>query len=186
MKKNGLLISGILMVLCSLGIFLYMQIQQNRADEQTQVYLQQMQKSMPEVKDAFIDERNNKDMPVLEVAGNDFVGILEVPLYEVSFPIGSRWQEGELIDYPCRFWGSVYDGSMIIGGSERKGQMAFMKDISIGDEVFVTDMTGARYLYTVSWIEKTKDVSIEYLENDGLTIFARNPYGFDYTVVRCR
>lgn len=184
---NGFLICGTVLVLCALGIFLYTQAAQNKACHQMEEYVAQLQQSLPEEREAFGEERREDVMPIMEVSGEDFVGIMEVPAYEVELPIGSRWTKEKYAEYPCRYLGNLYDGSLIIGGSDYKGQLDFIGEISIGDAVCITDMTGARYSYTVSWIEKTEEVYTEYQADEkvGLTIFARNQYGFDYTVVRC-
>lgn len=191
MKKklfaNILLVCGILLVLGAMGIFLNMQCTQKKADRQIGGYVEQLKESMPEITDAFAEERQDVSMSMMEIDGNDFVGILEVPFCGIEFPIGSSWEKKQLIQYPCRYWGSAYDGSLVIGGSDRKGQFDFMDEISIGDCIYFTDMTGAKYSYVVSWVERVKEVPTQYLENEnvGLTIFVRNQYGFDYTVVRC-
>ena len=162
---NGLLVCGVLLILAGLGIFLYMQTAQKKAGQQIGVYVEQLQQSIPEVRDAFEEERTDMDMPVMEVSGEDFVGILEVPAYGAEFPIGNEWENDIIIKYPCRYWGSLYDGSLIIGGGTDEGQLEFAEDISIGDIIQITDMTGARYSYEVSWVEKVKELSKEYLEN---------------------
>ena len=188
MKKNGLLICGVCLLVCAIGIFSYMQITQNRANQQAKMYIEQLKQSMPEVTDSFVEERNDSNMSMMEIDGENFVGILEVPAYGTELPVGSSWQKGKTAEYPCRYWGSVFDNNLIIGGSDYPGQFDFMEKISMGDTVYITDVTGARVSYTVSWIEKTEEVSKEYLENknEGLTLFSRSPYGFDYTVVRCK
>lgn len=185
--SNGLLVCGLLLVLCAMGIFLYMQITQNKASRQMEIYVERLQENMPEVREAYLEERNDTVMPIVEVEGQNFVGILEIPLYGIRLPVGGSWEKENIAKYPSRYWGSLYNSSLIIGGNDWKGQLDFLEEISIGDVVCVTDMTGARYSYTVSWVEKTKEVFSEYLEDENvsLTMFARNQYGFDYTVVRC-
>ena len=62
-----------------------------------------------------------------------------------------------------------------------------MKLISAGDLVYITDTTGAVFTYSVNNIVTTEDVSFEALNNTGaeLTLFSRNTYALDYTVVMC-
>lgn len=184
---NGLLICGVFLILGGIGAFLYMQISQNKANQQMITYVEQLQQIMPEITEAFAEDRIDTEMPMMEVDGENFVGLLEIPDFGKAFPIGSEWADSAIKKYPCRYWGSLYDGSLIIGGSNSRGQMEFMEAVSIGDTIQVTDMMGQRYSYTVFWIEKANDVSTEYLETGDakLTIFAGNPYGLDYTVVRC-
>lgn len=141
---------------------------------------------IPQVNDGAPDGRHQTVMPALEIEGNDFCALLEAPGYNVKLPVCNNWHKGNINKFPHRFLGSMYDGSLVIGGSDNKGQMDFITVISNGDKVCITDVNGIRYTYQVSAVEKTKDVSSENLSGKSdLTLFARNSFGFDYTVVRC-
>lgn len=133
------------------------------------------------------DDRIDVTMPMTEVDGLNFAGIIELPAYEALLPVYGTWDKNKVSDFPCRYMGSMYDGSLIIGGSDNVGQFDFMKVITDGDFVYVTDMTGARYAYVVTEIKKSKDASTDNLisKNADLVLFARNTYAFDYTIVRC-
>lgn len=186
-RANIWMIVGGLLVISSIGALLHMQMNLGKIEEQRSVYVESIQQGMPEVYDAFLEERSDAAMPVAEVEGENFVGLLEVPAYGVKLPVGSSWDVKKVEEFPCRYWGSIYDGSLIIGGTDSEAQLDFWEKISIGDVVCFTDVTGARYSFTVSWVERTEDVSTEYLEASEakITLFARNSLGFDYIVVRC-
>lgn len=141
---------------------------------------------IPQVSSGAPDGRYQTVMPVLEIEGDDFCGLLEVPGYNAKLPVCNNWQKGDVNKFPHRFLGSMYDGTLVIGGSDSKGQMDFIAVISNGDKVCITDVNGIRYTYQVTAVEKTKDVSSENLSGKSdLALFARNSFGFDYTVVRC-
>ena len=142
---------------------------------------------MPEPYDSFPDNRTSPAMPMVEIDGRNYIGILEIPAYGTSLPIGSQWDSGTVSEYPCRYLGSTYDSSLIIGGSDNKGQLDFVKKISNEDLITVTDTTGQRFTYKVTDIRRTKDVSTENLTSKeaDLVLFARNTYSLDYTVIRC-
>ena len=129
----------------------------------------------------------DRPMPRMEVDGSDFIAVLSVPGCGTRLPVYADWEPDRIRQYPCRFTGSLYDGSFVVGGSDNPGQLDFMKAISIGDAVFVTDMRGCQFHYTVSDIQLTEDVSVEALtQTDApLTLFARDTYGLHYTVIRC-
>jgi len=142
---------------------------------------------MPGIKQAVPDDRVNLVMPIWEVDGVNFIGTVELPVYDTILPIAGAWNGGKVGRYPHRFTGSIYDGSLVVGGSDAEGQFDFMKLITGGDRVTVTDMTGLRFTCTVGEIEHTGDVSAGNLTSGewDLVLFARNSMGFDYTVVRC-
>ena len=76
---------------------------------------------------------------------------------------------------------------MQIGGTSQKGQYAFYREISVGDAVFFTDMTGNRYAYTVKDIRHRDHADQTALQcvDAALTLFIKNVYGFEYVIVFC-
>ena len=76
---------------------------------------------------------------------------------------------------------------MQIGGTSQKGQYDFYREISAGDVVFFTDMTGNRYAYEVKEIhyEKRADQDAFEREDAALTLFIKNVYAFEYVVIFC-
>ena len=142
---------------------------------------------MPHEHDSFPDDRIDISMARMELDGSEFVGILTIPAYGCRLPVYADWEPERVTDYPCRYDGSMHDGTLIIGGSDNPGQLDMMENISIGDAVSVTDVSGARYRYEVAQIILTDDVSQAILSEGEypLVFFARDTYGLHYTVVRC-
>ena len=124
-------------------------------------------------------------MPALSIEGTDFIGILELPSHGSALPVCADW--GKPSRYPCRFSGSIYDGSIQIGGTSQKGQYDFYREISVGDSLFFTDMTGNRYAYTVTAIryETHADQDALAREDASLTLFIKNIYAFEYMIIFC-
>lgn len=141
---------------------------------------------MPTVQDDEPDGRTDVTMPVVEADGADYIGLLELPAHGITLPVRASWRQTDTMRSPCRYDGSMYDGSLILGGSVRPGQLDCMDEISVGDRVCMTDMDGTRYTYFVAAAEKTRDVSAAALGalDCDLVIFARNTFALDYTVVR--
>ena len=140
---------------------------------------------IPEIQSAAPEERMDNTMPVLSMYGTDYVGILEIPRYDSDLLVCADW--GGLTKHPCRLGGSIYDGTMQIGGTSQKGQYDFFREISAGDAVYFTDMEGNRYTYAVTDIhyEKHADQAALHQEEAALTLFIKNVYGFEYIVVYC-
>ena len=93
-----------------------------------------------------------------------------------------------MASHPCRFWGSVYDSSLVIGGADQQGQFDFCDQIDIGNAVIITDMTGAAFSYTVACVERAARADADWLlsEDYDLTIFAKDAFSLEYLAVRCR
>ncbi len=191
MKKdrlyNILLMVGIALVVISLGTLLISQISQTLASRNARELVVQIRQLLPQTSTGVLEDRANPVMPSMEVEGENFCGIIEIPAYNADLPICDIWSSGKVTKYPCRYTGSIYDGSLVIGGSDNSGQFDFMKEITGGDKIYVTDMTGARFTYTVSDVFRTSDVSTANLtsQEGDLVLYAKNSFSLDYTLVIC-
>ena len=147
--------------------------------------VQMLRTLMPEPQGAILEERTKNSMPVLSLDGTDYVGILELPSHASSLPVCADW--GHSSKQPCRFSGSIYDGTMQIGGTSQKGQYPFYREISVGDAVYFTDMTGNRYTYAVKDIRYEKHANQAALasEDAALVLFIKNIFAFEYVIVFC-
>ena len=99
--------------------------------------------------------------------------------------MGADW--GDPIRCPRRLSGSIYDGTIQIGGTSRTGQFDFFRQISVGDELFFTDMEGNRYSLTVTDLryESHADQDALTRHDADLTLFIKNIYGFEYIILFC-
>lgn len=183
------LLAGIggLLILAAAALIVVTQISAHNHSEKNADTLQKMLSLMPEIKDAALNDRINTDPPLLEIDGVDYFGILEIPGYGSPLPVGGSWSKKALAHHPQRFDGSIYNGSLIIGGSGAKGQMDYLHKVSIGDTVTVTDVSGDRYSYIIKDIKKKRSASAEALtsEEADLILFARDRKALNYTLVFC-
>ncbi len=182
------IIIGVLLVAASFVILIFSQITQKTAIRNAKDTVLVLQDLMPDTHTAAPDDRANTIMPAVEVNNESLVGIMEIPKYNTELPIRETWDKNKVSKYPCRYLGSIYDGSLIIGGSDNKGQFDFVRLIENDDAVIITDMTGGQYEYKVCDIRRVKDVSTEYLISldTDVVIFVKNSFSFDYTVVCCK
>ncbi len=193
MKKHKLTLAdmgiaiGVLLVLASVALLGFSKIHIKNAVNNANEINKVLYSLMPKVENTVPDDRSNIMMPAVEVRSESFCGILEVPKYSSKLPICEAWKKNQTVNYPCRYTGTLYDGSLIIGGSDNEGQLDFVKQIENNDYVFITDMSGDRYGYTVTEIHRTKDVSTEKLISfdADIVLFAKNKFSFDYTVICC-
>ena len=154
-------------------------------EKRCQEYAEKLLASIPPVKNSVSEERADNTMPILSADKIDFVALIECPAYDSVLPVSNDW--GTPNKYPCRFIGSVYDGTLVIGSTDRIGQMDFSKDLSVGDAIYVTDMTGSRYGYRVSDIIISSHADKETLcrSDADMTVFIKNSMAFEYRIIRC-
>lgn len=179
------LLIGILFMVGAASVFVMWQWRIDNSKEQIESYVQTIQTAIPEPQGAVLEESSDNIMPMLSIEGTDFIGLLELPLYESVLPVCSEW--GSITRYPCCFSGSIYDGSMQIGATSQKGQYDYYREISVGDQVYFTDMTGNRFGYEIRDLQYVKHADKEVLENEDteLILFVKNLYGFEYLVIYC-
>ena len=140
---------------------------------------------LPEPQGAAPEERTDNAMPVLPLKGTDYVALLEMPAYGLCLPVADRW--GSTSRQPCRYSGSVYDGSLKLGATSQAGQFAFYREISVGDSLYLTDMSGSRYRFQVADIRYVDEVDEQALSRDAsVVIFIYNVYGWDNIVLYCQ
>ena len=177
--------AGIGLLVAAAVVMIAWQWRISAAQKRAETYVQTLYTLLPEPQSAVPEARRDNTMPTLSVDGKDFVGILEMPRYGSALPVGAAW--GKLSQYPCRFHGSVYDGSLQIGATTQAGQYDFYREISVGDTVYFTDMEGNRYTFFVTDLryEKHADQVALQREDATLTLFIKNVYAFEYLIVFC-
>ena len=191
MKKNGFTIQkicilvGICLLVGAVAILALWRWNINNSEKQAQYYVNTLRELIPEPQGAVPEERRDNTMSVLSVDGTDFVGIVELPHYESVLPVCADW--GKTSKYPCRFSGSIYDGTMQIGATTQKGQYDFYRELSVGDTVIYTDVEGNRYTFTITSLRYEKHVDQAALQHEdaSLTLFVKNIYSFEYLIVFC-
>ena len=178
-------LTGIGLLVLAVLLPLLWQQDVRRAEQKMQDNAQTILSIIPKPQNAVLEERRDNKMPILSIDGTNFVGILEIPRYGSSLPVCADWES--VSKQPCCLSGSIYDGTMQIGGTTQKGQYDFYREISVGDNVYFTDMEGNRYAYAVSNIRYEKHADQDTLgrEQAALTLFIKNIYAFEYIIIFC-
>lgn len=143
---------------------------------------------LPERTAGIMEERRFTALPVLAYDGRDYAALLEMPVQNVKLPVAAGWDKFGVNTVPCRFEGSPYDGSLIIGGVDRAGQFDFLEKTDVGQELTLTTLKGERFTYTVASVIHAKNSRTETLESGDadLTLFTKTgPFG-ETLIVRCK
>ena len=183
-RSKWILTAGILLLAISLCLLVLPQVMHYYGARHAADTVARIEAALPNRIAGAPDSYRVMQMPTLEVDGEDYIGLLEISAHSVILPIGNDWQAAQLYRHPCRFDGTAYDGSLIIGGGSR--QMACLKQMQNGDKVTVTDMHGAIFTYTVTRIRRADRADGDTLRSTAaLTLFARDANNMDYVIVEC-
>ena len=186
MKRKAVLILGCVLFAAGVAaaVFSYITAGQNGA--KARATATELLSRMPQMTQGLPHTRQNSAMAALELDGTDYVAVLEVPAFDAVLPVAKDWNSGALRRQPCRYYGTAWENSLVIGGSDGNGQLDFITRIDVGTQVLVTDMTGARFAYRVRTVERARKADADTLvSEEGLTLFARNSYGLEYVILRC-
>lgn len=178
---------GVALILGAVSVAAFTDLSGDRAQENTARILERAQALLPERVDHVPQERGNNSMASMEIEGVNVAGILEVPRYGRTLPLGAIWDTGLVASMPCRFAGSIYDGSLIIGAVGEAGQLDFAARLEVGEEICLTDMEGGRYTYRIAAIHHAKHATLEKLQSGDypLTVFVKDPETGEYLLIRC-
>lgn len=184
-KKTIPLWIGYILIGCSLMMMVLNRLSVYRQSVNAEAALDVISQLVTDTENAVLNARENNEMPSLSVDGIDYVGLIEIPKFNSRLPVMA--EQNKNLPCPCVFDGSLYDGSLIIGASAKRGQLDFFKSIEVGDTVSFTDMTGKIYTYGVTDILYRDSLSeaISCNESGELKIFIKNPYGFEYVILIC-
>ncbi len=181
------LIVGAALIISAAAYGVYALVSSKGYESDNQKILALADELMPPVKNAYVEERGNSAMPVMELDGVNVVGIIEMPAYNAKLPVRANWNAKASKSIPCLYDGSVYDRNLLIGTVDTKGQFDFASDLSVDKLIYFTDMNGDRFSYSVSSIKHADKLNAaEWAkEKADLTVFVKDTFSGEYTVIYC-
>lgn len=127
------------------------------------------------------------EMPVEEIEGNGYIGLLEIPALGLSLPVMSEWSYPNLRLAPCRYSGSTYTGNFTIAGHNYSTHFGPIGGLNAGESITFTDMRGNRFAYEVQVVETLEATAVEDMVSEewDLTLFTCDLSGESRVTVRC-
>ena len=105
------------------------------------------------------------EMPVENIDGIDYIGVLRIPTLELELPIISEWSYQKLKIAPCRYSGSAYQDDLIIAAHNYNSHFGNLKNLREGDTATFTDMDGNVFTYEMVELEILQPTDIEGMES---------------------
>ncbi len=130
----------------------------------------------------------NMEMPTMEIDGRQYLGILEIPVLELSLPILSEWSYSALKVSPCRYKGSAYLNNLILMAHNYRRHFGRLLELQPGDRVIFTDAEGNVFHYAVMEMETLAIHAVEEMESGqwDLTLFTCTLGGKTRVTIRCQ
>ena len=129
-------------------------------------------------------------MTSIEIDGNFYIGLIEIPEASISLPVISDWDYEKLKIAPCRFTGSVNEDDLVICAHNYSTHFSGIKWLSPGADVYFTTADGNAIHYMVTTIENVAPTDVATMIQDGvdpwdLTLFTCSTDGRTRCAVRC-
>lgn len=187
-KKSSIIMIfvGAFAVIFAAGAFVYNDVAEERRYDNAVSAVGEIMESIPEPEMRVPAERGKNMMPSLEIDGENYVAVLEFPSYRFVLPVVSTWHSSYIKSVPCRYQGSVYDNTLVIGSSDEEGQLDFADELEVGDAFYLTDMSGGQYRFVVEAINHANEINEDKLNSEyDLTIFVQSSGDSAYLLIRC-
>ena len=129
----------------------------------------------------------NMEMPVKNIDGADYIGVISIPAIDRELPVFSEWNYTNLKTAPCRYVGSAYLDNMVICAHNYDIHFGSLKHLSYGDTVTFTDMDGNVFNYKVIEVETLNPYAVEEMTTGecDLTLFTCTVGGATRVTIRC-
>lgn len=203
-RINPFALAGAALLLAALLLWVYNFIQASRAGEEAQDVLGDVKQVMastlrptappaPQPEDAAEAATEPEtseppsEMPTVTVGYNDYIGYLHIPSQELELPVMSDWSYEKLNVAPCRQFGSYYTDDLVIAAHNFYSHFGKLKNLSPGDTVTFTDVTGTDHNYTVASVQTLPPDAVDAVQYSGhaLTLYTCTPGGATRVTVFC-
>lgn len=196
-KGTGMMFFGFLLLAAALFLTGFNIYDGWRAQREAREAMIQLERWLEEQEEALKNQEEelgtetlldpSREMPAVEIDGDRYVGILEIPALQLSLPVMEEWDYSKLRRSPCRYEGSVYQNNMVIAGHNYAKHFSPIKNLPVGTEVVFTDMEEHRFCYEIGWTDVLSAESVEEMCSGDwdLTLFTCTYGGNARYAVRC-
>ena len=190
-KRNGMkwIIGGLLLLAAAFFLISYNLWEGQQAGNAAGQVLEQLTQAMKQQSEEVPDylEHPEMEMPTLEVEGNQYIGTLEIPALGLTLPVMSQWSYPKLRIATCRYAGSAYQEGFVIAAHNYSSHFGNLNQLSSGDRIYFTDVTGNQFSYRVAEVEELNPTALEEMVSEGwdLSLFTCTLSGQARVTVRC-
>lgn len=152
MNKKGLILISIGCTLILIaGIMVnYNYYSNQKAGVESKKIYEKIQNNEIAVKE---DIKEDKEMTIVNIDGNDYIGSLYIPALNLEIPIMADWDYNKMKISSCRYYGSIFTNDLVLCAHAYDNLFGKIKELNSGDILILTDMNKEEYIYKVEVIE---------------------------------
>ncbi len=188
-KKIGitLVVIGLCLILFAIGLLLYNNYENKRAQEQSDSIINSIVKIANDSKEKNERDPFDEEMKVVDIDGYGYVGYLSMPELGLELPVMSEWDYARLRVAPCRYYGSTKTDNLVICAHNYRSHFGYIGRLSVDSAIAFTDMEGTKLTYTVTSVEILQPTDTELVKDTGddLILYTCTYGGRTRVVVRC-
>lgn len=180
-----LMIIGVICV-CGAGVLLLRNhLEEKKAAALADELYQRIVDSLPDEENPATYDDKKKE-PYIELDGEGYMGVLQIPALELALPVASRLSEDELQQSPCRYSGKI-DNQLVIGAHNYRRHFGPLSRLAYGSEIVLVDAVGVSHRYQVDEMTTVQPTQVKDVTSSGydLTLFTCNYGGNTRMVIRC-
>ena len=168
-KRVGIafLVTGAALLIAALLLFLYNEREDAQAGEASGEALSAIQEAIAEKNQPprleLSEEEETEateetiseptELTIVNIDGNDYIGYISIPAFELELPIMADWSMEKLQTAPCLQYGSPLTNDAVIAGHNYKQHFRALHEIEAGETVTFTDMNGYCIEYAVQEVK---------------------------------
>ena len=179
---------GTLLVCFALGLFIYNNLENKKAKENSDAVMVALRSVVSETALADIEtDPFDKEMTVKEIDGYGYIGYISIPALDLDLPVMADCDYGRLKISPCRYYGSTKTDNLVIAAHNYKYHFGYLGSLEIGDTVMFTDMAAETRYYTITSVEMLTPADVDKVKDTGddLILYTCTYGGSKRITVRC-
>jgi sortase A len=121
------------------------------------------------------------------IDGETYIGVLRLPALGLLLPVMRDWNYERLKISPCRYSGSIDEGTIVIAAHNYRRHFGNLRSLSRGDVLTFLSADGKEYSYAVAEVETLAATAVEEMTASAydLTLFTCTYGGAARVAVRC-
>lgn len=133
------------------------------------------------------DNNDNDSSLVVNISGNDYIGVINIPSINIKLPIMSKTDYDKLAISPCRYYGDIITNDLVICAHDYDNQFGKIVSLKEDDIIIITDISGNNYIYKVVLTEELKPTEVTSMIESSfdLTLYTCTYGALKRITVRC-